>query len=101
MNLTQVEKRHGWQKIINQHESSNQSAVDFCRDNDLRIGTFYYWKKKFANEEQPIAEFKELTIPVTEGAGLWFDFGNSARLVIDNDFNQATFKKLMGTLLEC
>ena len=101
MNLTQVEKRHAWQKIINQYKKSNQSAVDFCRDNELRLTNFYYWKKKLSDEEKPVAKFKELTNPVSEGSGLWFDFGNSDRLVIDNDFNQATLKKLMGTLLEC
>ena len=101
MSQTRNGKRQAWLKIIKRCEKSTMSTVDFCRDTNLNIGTFYYWKKKFADEEQPVAEFKELTNPVTEGAGLWFDFGNSARLVIDNDFNQETFKKLMGTLLEC
>ncbi len=101
MSITRNEKRQMWSTIITQCKSSNQSTVDFCRGNDLSIATFYYWQKKFADEAQPVAEFKELNNPVSEGAGLWFDFGNGARLVIDNGFDQNTFKKLMGALIEC
>jgi len=101
MSITRNEKRQAWQSIINQCESSQLTTVNFCREMKLSLASFYYWKKKFADEAQPVAQFKELVNPVTEGAGLWFDFGNGARLIIDNEFNQATFKKLMGTLIEC
>ena len=101
MSITRNEKRQAWLSIIKQCESSDLRTVDFCRKMKLNIATFYYWKKKFADEAQPVAEFKELTNPITDGAGLWFDFGNGARLIIDNEFNQATFKKLMGTLIGC
>jgi len=101
MSITRSEKRRAWQSLVKQCEESKLSTADFCREMKLSIATFYYWKKKFADEALPEPRFKELVNPPMEGAGLWFDFGNGARLVIDHEFNHQTFKKLMGVLAEC
>ena len=101
MSILRNEKKMHWASVISLCNESGLSASKYCRENKLCLKSFYRWKKKFGNEV-PIAEgFKELSNPTTEGSGLWFDFGNGARLVIDNGFNQTTFKKLMGALIEC
>ena len=101
MSITRTKKRQAWQTIVGKYEDSTLSTSVFCRENNVNITNFYYWKKKFADEALPAAGFKELTDSSIEGAGLWFDFGNGARLIIDNEFNQSTFKKLMGVLAKC
>ena len=101
MSVTRKDKRQAWEAIIKQCENSDQRTVDFCREKALNIATFYYWKKKLSDEKPPVSAFTEVKNPSNDGAGLWFDFGNGARLVIDSGFDQITLKRLMGTLEEC
>jgi len=101
MEMSPSERRQYWESILTQWEESGQTIAGFCAANNIAVHCFYYWKKKFADDRLPVEGFKELTSPPTDGAGLWFDFGNGAKLVIDNEFNQHTFKKLMGVLSGC
>lgn len=101
MGMSPTERRQHWESIINKCEHSGQTIVCFCKERGIAQHKYHYWKKKLTNEQLPTAGFKELIAPPREGSGLWFDFGNGAKLVIDNDFNQDTFKKLMGVLGGC
>lgn len=104
--MSRSAKRDRWIAIIADWSESGQTIIDYCRDHNLSVATFHYWKKKFHDESNSdVPAFTELhvTDPQTrqDGAGLWFDFGNGAKLVIDHDFNDRTFKKLMGVLSSC
>lgn len=105
-NVSRSAKRDHWGSLIADWRNANQSIVDYCRDHSLSVATFHYWKKKLRDEDNSDAPaFRELHVTnnqaVQDGAGLWFDFGNGAKLVIDNEFNSSTFKKLMGVLSSC
>lgn len=39
-----------------------QTVADFCEDHDLKVPTFYSWKKKYSETEAPVQEgFWEIT----------------------------------------
>jgi hypothetical protein len=102
MGNTHKEKQIYWNKVIEQWKDSDVGMTRFCKENNLCRKSFYRWNKKISNDVFPsTSSFKEVIDQPVEGSGLWFDFGNGARLIIDNEFNQATFKKLMGTLIGC
>ena len=35
---------------------SGQTVADFCEDHDLKVPTFYSWKKKYSETEAPVQE---------------------------------------------
>ena len=99
--MSPSEKRQHWISVIEDCKQSGQTVAKFCSEHRIALHCFYYWKKKLAGEQLPVAGFKEIEVPTSEGAGLWFDFGNGAKLMIDHEFNSSTFKKLMGVLSAC
>jgi len=50
MNMTQPQpnsKREYWRTHFEQWRASGFSAAAYCRQSDLRVTTFYYWKSVF------------------------------------------------------
>lgn len=43
------EKIQKWVKIIKDCESSGIGVYDWCKNNNISISTFYFWKKKIKN----------------------------------------------------
>ena len=70
------------QRFLGKHSLSGQSVGDFCAKHELKIPTFYAWRKKYASAQTPSAEegFCQIT-PISEPAhrslrlpsGLWVD----------------------------
>jgi len=70
------------QVFLGKHSLSGQSVAEFCAKHELKIPTFYAWRKKYASRPTPSAEegFCQIT-PISEPAhrslrlpsGLWVD----------------------------
>ena len=102
MSNTHKEKQIYWNKVIELWKDSGVGMTAFCKENNLCRKSFYRWNKKISNGALPsTSSFKELIDQPVEGSGLWFDFGNGAKLRVDHEFNSQTLKKLMGVLIEC
>ena len=54
--------REAIDQFLEQQASSSQTVAAFCADNDLKVPTFYSWKKKYGapDTEEP-SGFCELT----------------------------------------
>lgn len=59
--MTSEQKKHYWQQHFNDWEQSQLSQSDFCKKNDLNIGTFGYWRTKLCSKVVAKPKF----IPVT------------------------------------
>jgi orotate phosphoribosyltransferase-like protein len=46
------ENRKRWKKFINDQSTSNKTIVQYCKDNDLSVHQFHYYKKKFKKENE-------------------------------------------------
>lgn len=42
--------------LISQREQSGMCVKDFCKSHQLSEGTYYYWRKKLLNKDQPQPE---------------------------------------------
>jgi transposase-like protein len=63
-----TEKELFWQGIFKQYSKTQEPIRVFCRKNNLREAQFYYWRKKFRDENKktcPSPEFAEITLPKT------------------------------------
>ena len=45
------EKRRFWEECIRQWEASGISQIEYCRQNDVNIKSFRYWKKRISRQE--------------------------------------------------
>jgi hypothetical protein len=101
MSTLRNEKFQKWESIIEDRKESGLSIVDYCRENKIAVATYHYWKKKISSELAVTDKFTEIGITSEHGVGLWFDFGNGVKLVVDHGFDQVTLKRLMGTVGSC
>jgi len=70
--MTQRERsrqaRRKWGKLISEQERSGQSVAAFCRERELGVSHFWWWKKRLRT---PLTRFLEVKVTPTvrEGAG--------------------------------
>jgi hypothetical protein len=90
-------KRSVWKAHVERWESSNQSVVQWCREQDLPYKTFLYWRKQFA--KKPVvdrASFLELSSESTE-SGVSIDY-NGMCIHITKAFDPKTLLDCLQTL---
>jgi hypothetical protein len=58
------ENRKRWRKIINNQSESNKTITQYCKDNDLAVHQFHYYKRQFKkNEVMETSSFVEVIAP--------------------------------------
>jgi len=57
-----TEKELEWKNLIEQQRQSGLPIEKWCRQNQVRSSTFYYWKDKFFPKQLQKASFTELKI---------------------------------------
>ena len=90
-------KRSVWKGHVEQWKSSNQSAVEWCREHHLPYKTFLYWRRRFA--EKSIIDktsFIELPRENTE-SGVSIDC-RDMRIHITKAFDSKTLLDCLKTL---
>lgn len=50
MQKLQMERIAYWEEIYGKYLSSGMTKVGFCQERQIKLGTFYYWAKKFRQE---------------------------------------------------
>ena len=43
--MNKQQKIKHWKAIFAQHQQSDLSIIQFCRDNKINLSTFYAWRK--------------------------------------------------------
>jgi len=84
-----------WQERITGWQESGMSQSQYCRENDLPLGTFYYWKRRLSLKQ---SKNKFIQVPV-------FNFkGEQVKLIIPGGikiiFQKDTELKTINTILE-
>ena len=44
-------RAQNWYKLIEECQGSGQTVVSWCKENDVNIKTYYYWLRKFRQQE--------------------------------------------------
>lgn len=60
--MNRVERRRGWEQVIEEQSGSGVSVAEFCRENGLSPTSFYQWRKKLWDES---SGERESFVPVT------------------------------------
>ena len=57
--------REQWRSWLAEQSGSGLSISTFCLQNDIPENSFYYWRKKFADEESQVGQANPLFLPVS------------------------------------
>lgn len=77
-------KRRYWEAHLSQWEASGFSQKEYCRQNDLKLHCFLYWRKRQRSLQESRPSLVEWPMPGQEGT--LFCFGSSLSLVINNQY---------------
>jgi len=103
--MTKANKLQVWNETLDQWKESGMSIVGFCRKMNLSVATFHYWKKKLLQSPEPSLAFREISVigdsSISQESGVWFDFGNGARLVLGCGFDADTLARTLRTVGQC
>ncbi len=85
--MSRLKNKQRWEKLIEQFLASGLSGTEFCRQNNIKLASFYSWKKKLAKHEKPsdFAQLKvvrdvKVEIAFPNGAVLQMPFGDERAL---------------------
>lgn len=102
-----------WRELIQVCQSSGQTVVNWCQQNDINTKTYYYWLRKLRKQELPMLEipvpiaeqpkpvaFKKLEVdtPLPDTQAAVIIHLPSASLEIRNGANQATVEAVLLAL---
>lgn len=93
------ERRKFWKNHLEKWQQSNLTQVDYCKQNDLIVHRFAYWKKRLL-PDNPAVSFVPLQIsanlPVPAGkSALNLFTANGYRIEVTSGFDPATLKQLI------
>jgi len=98
---TRADKSSYWQAQVSSWRRSGLSQAQFCRDHNLKIREFGYWKRKFSRSSSAVS-FVPLRVKSQSVApsplGLVLESG--LRIEVREGFSPGALKDLIHTLRE-
>jgi hypothetical protein len=107
--MTKKRLHQYWLDRVYKQQRSNLNATEYCRKNNLRIKTFYKWRKKIEsedkhikNEEKSLVELPIKAFPILQTKQSYYDLiiNNSIRIRITKYFDSELLIRLLKTLKE-
>jgi len=98
-----AQKRRFWQDHLSRWESSGLSQLEFCRQNNMRINKFLYWKNKL-QPKPPVAALVALPAevfsrpPLPTGSPICLVIDSRHRIEIAPGFDADTLGRLIHFL---
>jgi transposase-like protein len=100
------EKRRQWEKTIREAARSGVSVSHFCRQRNLNVNQFYWWRRRLgegamskANHDRSQASFALVTDqPGALDAGIELVLGDGRRLRIAKGADEDTLRAVLSAL---
>ena len=89
-------KRRFWEEHLSQWEASGLSQSEYCRQNDLKLHCFLYWRKR----QRATVESTVSLVELPRQEGTVFCFGSALSLVINNRYRIEIHKGFDPALLD-
>lgn len=83
---------------MRRYEASGLTAVAYCQKHKLPPATFYYWRRKLSQIEQPASErFREIKVlPYTDVPIIHIQFGQDVTVRIEGPVSATYIRELAG-----
>jgi len=96
--MTRRDKMFGY---INDWENSNLSQVNFCKKNDISLGTFGYWRTKYLRKEKTdssVKVFKPIKLLPRKENNYKITYPNGVCISLSSDIDKYELAKLIRCL---
>jgi hypothetical protein len=99
----QRETQRFWKAHIDAWKVGRLKQSRYCRDHQLKLHQFIYWKKKFSQPIESPVSLVEISLPKlfplhARSAALKVAVGDNLKIEVDPGFDPATLKRLIVTL---
>jgi transposase-like protein len=99
--LVSEENKQKWMSIVHEQRQSGLSIAEWCRQKDVAVHTFYYWRDKFFPKSQlDRSAFSEITDQKLCPKGITLEY-QGIRILLDQHFNPCVLKRCLRVLKEC
>ena len=89
------EKRVEWKDKIHQQKISGKGVAEWCRENQVHLRSFYYWRSKFFPKIIDRSCFSELTNSNSTGIAIEYQ---GVHIYLEKHFDLVTLKNCLTTL---
>jgi hypothetical protein len=106
--MTRAEKVERWQVLLRQQSGSGLSAAAFCREHNVGIKRFYWWKRRLrgagpGSSAAAQRGFVELAPPrwlAAAGSGVSIRLDERTSIQVERDFDAVTLKAVLTAVRE-
>jgi hypothetical protein len=100
------EREQFWRSHLETWSLSGLSQAEYCRQNDLNLARFGYWKRRFRKDNLPV-EFVQVPTASVKSTRLFQDtgvpslritMGSEFAIEVLDEFSPATLEKVLLTL---
>ena len=100
--MTRAKRIKHWRGIMEKRVASGISAAAFCRQNNIRISQFYWWRRRFRKENSQGTESRFLQlVPISKSAqhsGIRFRLRDGLSIEVDPGFDPHTLRGVIETI---
>ena len=95
----QQKSREEWKRRIREWEDSGLTQVEYCKQNELKISAFLYWRKNLSEKKQPRPSFVEVSLsPTNRFSPIRIEIGNRFSVEVAKGYDPAALEHIIGFL---
>jgi len=95
------DRRSYWLRLVSEQEASGESVRQFCRGRQVNEHSFYRWRRRLSEEQEPVRFALVETGALSESGGevpLELVLTNGERLRIASEVNAGLLRTVLGVL---
>jgi len=100
--MTTEERSAHWQGIIDKQAASGRSAAAYCREERIHAGRFYFWRRRFNEQQLSPSGFLEVVSRGHAGSssGICIQVGENLFIKVERGFDPFTLRAVVETFCD-
>jgi hypothetical protein len=95
----QQKNREEWRRRMGEWEDSGLRQAEYCKQNDLKISSFLYWRKKFSEKKSTRPSFIEVPLsPTNRFSAIRIEIGSRFSVEVDKGYDPSALEHIIGLL---
>ena len=99
--MNKEERITHWRTVIKKHATSGLSAAAFCREQDISIHQFRWWKRRFRKDDSQSKEsgfFQLVPFSKSQHSGIRIHLNNGVFIEVEQGFNPHTLRGVIDAI---
>ena len=99
--MNKEERITHWRTVIKKQATSGLSAAAFCREHDISIHQFRWWKRRFKKDNPQSKEsgfFQLVPFSISQHSGIRIRLKNGVAIEVEQGFNPHTLRGVIDAI---